>query len=384
MSNLYLSSIRSRFLYLLILTVVLFIPDKILAMDASKEDASDTTSRRRNSTHPHCGLYCVYSLLELVDKDVDFRELIKPEYIGSSKGSSMNELKKAAEHYGLYVAAADKLSSRELRSSPYPIILHVKSSLESQEYDHYELFLGIDNGKARLFSPPNPVRSVPYSEIGPRWDGNGLIVSAEPIDIDLVFGPGRRRLLLYVAVTIAGIFSVHVAKKWLPKDILYSYRKQLRISLVQCAAFAVVTLLCGLLYHFDVDGGLLTNSNAISAIQENNRGSFIPKIGERKVHKLLDDDTVFIDARFTRDYKAGHIEGAISVPVDANDVERQKATAEISKDADIVLYCQSSLCKYAEIVAIKLIEDGFSNICIFRGGWTEWVAKNGRPRDVTL
>jgi rhodanese-related sulfurtransferase len=71
------------------------------------------------------------------------------------------------------------------------------------------------------------------------------------------------------------------------------------------------------------------------------------------------------------------LKGAISVPVDANDVERRKATARMSKDARIVLYCQSAGCKFAETVAVKLVDDGFSNTSIFRGGWAEWVAKNG-------
>jgi len=99
---------------------------------------------------------------------------------------------------------------------------------------------------------------------------------------------------------------------------------------------------------------------------------------------LLDGDTVFIDARLARDFKAGHLEGAISVPVNADDEERQKATVNIAKDARIVLYCQSAGCRFAEIVAIKLMDDGFSNISIFRVGWNEWVAKNGKPKEAAL
>jgi rhodanese-related sulfurtransferase len=256
----------------------------------------------------------------------------------------------------------------------------VKSNLKTQEYDHYELFLGTENGKAKLFNPPDPVRLVPYSEIAPRWDGNGLIISAEPIDLDLVFGPGRRRLMVYVAVSIAAILGLHFAKRWLPKAMLNSRSKLFGLSIGHGVAFAIVALLCGMLYHFANDEGLLANPDATTSIQQAHQGNFIPKITERKVHKLLNSDTVFIDARFARDYKAGHIEGAISTPVDANDVERQKVTADIVKDARIVMYCQSSKCKYAEIVAIKLIDDGFSNISIFKGGWAEWVEKNGKNK----
>ncbi len=71
------------------------------------------------------------------------------------------------------------------------------------------------------------------------------------------------------------------------------------------------------------------------------------------------------------------------MPVDANDIERQKATVDIAKDARIVMYCQSSACKYAEIVAIKLINDGYSNLSIYKGGWAEWKEKNGRKKETS-
>lgn len=91
---------------------------------------------------------------------------------------------------------------------------------------------------------------------------------------------------------------------------------------------------------------------------------------------MLDTDTIFIDARFSRDYEAGHLEGALSIPVDSNDVYMNNVTNNIAKDAHIIMYCQSSGCKYAEIVAIKLQEDGFRNISIYKGGWMDWKENN--------
>ena len=139
-----------------------------------------------------------------------------------------------------------------------------------------------------------------------------------------------------------------------------------------------------MLYNFAKDEGLLANANATISIQKANAGNFIPKISDRKLRKLLDRDAVFIDARMAYEYKQGHMDGAINVPINANYVERQKTTSNIAKDARVVLYCQSSGCKYAEIVAIKLIDEGFSNISIYKGGWAEWVARNGRPKEAAL
>jgi len=375
---------RARVLLLLICAIVILTTGQLFAserhQDTQNEPRSSITKRKSSSVRQYCGLYCLYAVMRLAGKQTDFLELTKPDYVGSPSGSSLAELKKAAEDHGLYAIPVGKLTDRELHNCRHPIILHVKPGLQSQLYTHYELFLGTENGQAKLFDPPNPVRLVPFRELAPRWDGNGLIISAEPIDLSSVFGPTRKRLIMYAAAAIAVILALHWAKRLLPETLLNSRIKLMGLSITQAAGFAILALFVGMFYHFADDEGLLANAKATSAIQQAHAANFIPKIGERKVHKLLGSDAVFIDARFARDYKAGHLEGAISVPVDANDVELQKVTADIPKDSRIVMYCQSSGCKYAEIVAIKLIKDDYSNISIFRGGWAEWKAKNGKNK----
>ena len=386
MKSLYNTGGRPRWYYLSLFVCVLVILaiGKTTAADQSNQELSKPVSAKRKSSGPYCGVYCLYTVIKLNDQGFDFRELLKPEYISSRKGSTLAELKKAAEDNGLYIFPIGKLTSRELRCCPYQIILHVKSDMNSKQYDHFELFIWTKDGQALLLDPPGPLRLVPFHELAPRWNGNGLIVSTEPIDLSSIFAPARKQLIVYSAVAIAFILALHISKRCLPEMFLNSRGKLLGLSMGQAAGFAVTALLCGMLYHLANDEGLLANANATASIQKSHAGNFIPKIGERKVHKLLDSDTVFIDARLARDYEAGHLKGAISVPVDANDVERQTAVADIPKDSRIVMYCQSSACKYAEIVAIKLIKDNYSNISIFRGGWAEWVAKNGKPKEASI
>jgi len=360
------------------------ITSKTIAAHENNQEPSKAVPAKRKSSGPYCGVYCLYTVMKLADKEVDFRKLVKPEYIGSRKGSSLAELKQAAEDNGLYALPMGKLTSQVLRSCPHPVILHVKPGTTSKIYDHYELFLGTNSGQARLFDPPEQIRLVPFRELSPRWDGNGLIISTESIDLGAIVGPARKRFILFAAVALVIILIVHWAKRRLPEVLFNSRRKLFGLSVGQGIVFAIATLLCGMFYHFANDEGLLANANATASIQQAHQGNFIPKVSEKKVHKLLDGDTVFIDARLARDFKAGHLEGAISVPVNADDEERQKATVNIAKDARIVLYCQSAGCRFAEIVAIKLMDDGFSNISIFRVGWNEWVAKNGKPKEAAL
>ncbi len=367
------------FLFLICATAILANSSLASEKNENKETKSNSSiTVLKSSSGPYCGLYCLYTIVRLANRKINFVELFEKEYVSSHKGSSMAQLEKVAEKYGLYSLPASKLTSVELSRVEYPIVLHVKSRMENQQYDHYELFLGTKDSKAILFDPPNPVRLVPFSELAPRWDGNGLIVSAEPIDFASVIAPARRRFIVYSMVVIAIILALHWTKRLVPKKLLDSRIKLMGLSIAQAGAFAVAALIIGMLYHFTNDEGLLANASATDAIQQAHAGNFIPKITERKVHKLLGNHTVFIDARLARDYKSGHLKGAISVPVNSSDEERQKATADIDKDAHVVLYCQSAGCKYAEIVAFKLIEDGYSDVSIFKGGWVEWAAKNGK------
>lgn len=374
-----------RFLLLLANLLAIFIITGTITANENKDNSPEAASVKPQTHHPHCGLYCLYTTMKLTGQEIDFVQLVKPEYIGSQKGSSMAELKKAAEDSGMYAVSLGKLTSRVLHNCPHPVILHVKSDATSKKYDHYELFLGTENGRAKIFNPPEPVRLVPFRELAPRWDGNGLIVSARPIDLGSIFAPTRKRFMMYAAIAGAFILAVHWARRrWLPTKVVNSRRKLWGLSIAQGAALGIVALLCGMVYHFANDEGFLAHANSTASTQQAHQGNFIPKVSEKKVNKLLDTDTVFIDARLARDFEKGHLEGAINIPVNTNDDDRQKTMANITKDAHIVVYCQSAGCKFAEKVAIKLKEDGFRKVSIFKGGWQEFVAQNGNLTKNTI
>ncbi len=355
------------------LLVVVLVPAGVLAVQGSQKSRSTATKQKMSG--PYCGVYCLYAATKLVDKNIDFVRLLKPEYIGSYKGSSLGELKKAAEDNGMYAVPVEKLSSRELRHSSYPIILHVKSTPDKKEYDHFELFLGTEDGKARLFDPPEePIRLLPFHELAPRWDGTGLIVSAAPIDTTAVFAPTRKKFVFCAAVAILSVLIVHwTLRMWPIVPIGISRRQWFVLSLAQCVGLCGLACLGGLVYHFAEDEGFLAHANANASIVQAHQGNFIPQVSAKKAGELLNTDTVFIDARLVRDFEAGHLEGAINIPVNFTDEQRQKALSDVAKDSRIVVYCQSTNCKFAERIAIKLMADGFSNIFIFKKGWREWV-----------
>jgi rhodanese-related sulfurtransferase len=337
--------------------------------------------KARTVSHPYCGVYCIYAALKLGGQDLDIDGLLRPEYIGSPQGSTLQELQKAVEEHGFHALAVGKLTSRELRHCPHPVVLHVKLNAASKSYDHYELFLGTRNGKAKLFDPPNSRALVPFHELAPRWDGIGLILSPQPIDLRAIMAPARRRAACYSVITLAAILAVRWVRRSLPGARPGARGKGRVLSVVQGIGLVTIAPVWGIGYHYIHPEGFLAHAGATRSVQQAHAGHFIPKVSCRAVRRLLQGDAVFIDARVARDFAAGHLDGAINLPVDANEVEYGRTTAHIAKDARIILYCQSSVCRYAERMAIRLTQDNYSKVSIFKGGWVEWVAGHSRKEE---
>lgn len=366
------SSAKHLYLFSLILA---FLPGSAIAI-SGQADKTVNPPCSKSPSGSYCGVYCLYMAMKIFDVDIEHRELLKPEYIGSHKGSSLAELQKAAQDNGLYAVPVEKLTSRELRRSPYPVILHVKSSADKKDYDHYELFLETQNGQARMCDPPGPVRLVPFYELAPRWDGTGLMVSKKPIDIRVVFAPARKRLLICSAIAVLAILIVRWGRRrWLSSTATISRPRLFCLSAAQGAGLALLALLSGMVYHFVNDEGFLAHPNATASIEQAHLGNFIARINRKQAQKLHNDNAVFVDARSNDDFKAGHLEGAINIPVDVSDDQRRKVMAGIAKNARIVVYCQNGGCEFAEKVAIELMSDGFPNVSLLNGGWGEWTGE---------
>jgi rhodanese-related sulfurtransferase len=314
---------------------------------------------------------------------IDPVNLVKPQYIGSSRGSSLAELRRAAEENGLHALAIGRLTPRSLRSCSLPLLLHVKRGSTSEKYDHYELSLGVEESGVKLFNPPElVVRLVPFRELASRWDGNALIVSRNPIDLAKVLAPARERFALLAAVAIAGVGFLRFAHRRVHNDLFASWKRRLGLSVGQGAMLGMVASVFAFGYHFAVDAGFLTHAGATESIQRAHAGDFISKVDADTVKRLLGaDGAVLVDARYKRDFEAAHLKGSVNVPVNASDKERRETLANVAKNAKLVVYCQSADCQHAEKVAVKLKDDGYSNVSIFRGGWREWTARNHREKE---
>jgi ABC-type bacteriocin/lantibiotic exporter with double-glycine peptidase domain len=260
-------------LLLVFLAVLLSASHKCLGT-AEPNAISHIPKIQKKSSGGYCGIYCLYAAMKYFGVNADPNELIKPEYIGSVKGSSLAELKKAAEKHGLYAVAVDRMTTKDLRGLvcqgrlSLPLIIHVKSSPTDQKYDHYLLFLGLRQGQALIYDPPGSIESVEFWTLAPRWDGSGLLISDKPINMNAVFASSRLRFSGYavIAVVIVLIIRLALARFYSLKKVM-SRKKTVAISLAQCAVLVLAASSVAFLYNFINDEGLFKRPQATKAIQ---------------------------------------------------------------------------------------------------------------------
>jgi rhodanese-related sulfurtransferase len=83
--------------------------------------------------------------------------------------------------------------------------------------------------------------------------------------------------------------------------------------------------------------------------------------------RLRRSDVVLVDVRPAEEFDAGHIEGAVSIPLD----ELDERLAELPPDSEIVAYCRGAFCAYAH-EAVRTLRGRGRSARRLEGGWPEW------------
>jgi rhodanese-related sulfurtransferase len=96
-----------------------------------------------------------------------------------------------------------------------------------------------------------------------------------------------------------------------------------------------------------------------------------------RLHKA---GAVFLDARRSEAYKAGHIAGARSIAVWEPDTDAKIAAlpgAKVPLDSVIVIYCSGANCTDSERLAQRMALSGFRNLYVYRQGLPDWESRRG-------
>lgn len=207
---------------------------------------------------PYCGLYSLYAAALHEGLEINFSDLLKPQYIQCPQGSTLANLQQAAVDLGLYAVPAINLTIDVLRHADSPVILHVKKNPSARDYDHYIVFLGVRNGLAAILDAPKPVDYVPFERLSAIWDGTGLIVSSRPIDLNRLFAASRWLTAGYMAAGLAATLALRLLPiGWTRPP---TPRQRLLVSTVQLAILCAVASILAVAYHRLSPNGFLSGS----------------------------------------------------------------------------------------------------------------------------
>jgi rhodanese-related sulfurtransferase len=85
------------------------------------------------------------------------------------------------------------------------------------------------------------------------------------------------------------------------------------------------------------------------------------------VARLDRGDVILVDVRPELEYRAGHIDGARSIPLD----ELEQRLAELPADAEVVAYCRGPFCAFAN-EAVRRLRAAGRPARRLDDGWPEW------------
>jgi rhodanese-related sulfurtransferase len=84
-------------------------------------------------------------------------------------------------------------------------------------------------------------------------------------------------------------------------------------------------------------------------------------------------EAVFVDARSVSEYVAGHIPGAVNLPVSEFESRGLEVLKDVPKDARIITYCAGESCQSSILLARMLVERlGYTRTQVFFDGWHAW------------
>jgi rhodanese-related sulfurtransferase len=100
------------------------------------------------------------------------------------------------------------------------------------------------------------------------------------------------------------------------------------------------------------------------------RDQLEPITRQELARRLADgDELVVLDVRPTEEHAAGHLPGAVSIPV----AELRRRLAELPRDREIVAYCRGPFCAFAH-EAVAVLTDAGLTARRLEDGLPEWAA----------
>ncbi|WP_052812912.1 rhodanese-like domain-containing protein [Desulfonatronum thioautotrophicum] len=145
-----------------------------------------------------------------------------------------------------------------------------------------------------------------------------------------------------------------------------------RVSLFDCLAMALVSLVLALVFNASSPGGI----SLLPETWGQPRPNFIDVSWARLKHES--QGALFLDARPVEFFNQQRIAGADNLPLNLFDFVYAMRFAMLDPEEDIIVYGRNISRRYDELVAAKLKERGMANVRVLEGGLQQWL-HNGLP-----
>lgn len=143
--------------------------------------------------------------------------------------------------------------------------------------------------------------------------------------------------------------------------------------LVTAAVLLVALVVFFLWYNLSPTGIIESQHHTKPAQSDKGSGAGLHVTLRQAKHAFDDKDVVFIDARSSTEYAAGHIPGALNVP--PSEFARSKPLERLRRDQPVITYCSGEACQSSIVLAEMLIGvRGHIETRVFFGGWEAWKA----------
>jgi ABC-type bacteriocin/lantibiotic exporter with double-glycine peptidase domain len=177
---------------------------------------------RPSPQYPYCGIYSLYFILQSAKYDVSLDDMLKNTTL-TANGTSLFDLQQIASSCGAFAVPLEGLDRTFISTSPFPIILQVKTRITLSSFDHFVVYLGRAGKEAIIYDPPDRLYCEPFDELESSLSGRGMVVCADSLKWDeycVAFRAstwGKRIFVMSttsVCITLAIVLANGTKRRW--------------------------------------------------------------------------------------------------------------------------------------------------------------------------
>jgi rhodanese-related sulfurtransferase len=368
------------------LALLLVWPERGQAGEAPSQNRPAEVNAKAADRPAYCGVQNLYRAMQALGVHVSFAELVKPEYISSRNGSSVEDLLRAAKDFRMHAEGRGGMTCAMLSHLDCPVLLHVKSALGRERYSHWVLFMGAEEGQARIYDGTKEVEFMQFEELSARWDGVGLLISTSPINHGTLLLSAIASYTMYIGLGIILIGFGYRLHQRIETKLISTWRAAFAGCFKEAGCLLLLSLLAGVAGRLLFAGGSPSYRPAVAAIQDQHLEDFLPKVSSKQAAKMLAEPAVtFVDSRYPDRSLPEGLPKAIAIRPDLTESQCLEAMGTVPKSNRVVVYWQTRVgkkeCSNSLMVARKLIAVGYENVALYEDGLDGWIAFQGSVKD---